>query len=236
MKGRLETEGIRCFIYDEYTIVAHPFRAVTIGGVKLKVLKQEADRAREVITSIDDGYLTDPDGIYELDEVFRGEIDRIERILILKHEIRQDPSLLSDAGIIRCVHELGKEPDVFLKEEKQRAILRDQKFTFNWKRFWYELFDFEGNVFRYFRLRSVEYHLEEELIDNHSNKESSETHITCPICQSENVYRGNAIDHGWSILQILSILIGIALLMEGFFISRVNYHCFKCGNNFRSPR
>jgi hypothetical protein len=222
-------------MYDEYTIVAHPFRAVTIGGVKLKVLTGDAERARELITLVNEGYLDDRNGIYELDEAYRAAQERSRELLNLKDAIRRDPTLLSDHTTRDRVAGLAEDADAFLEVESLRQKQRDLKFSFSWKRFLHELLDFDGNIFSYFHPRPVEYYLEEELIDVHRIAEPSESGVYCPICHSDNVFRGNAVDHGWSILQVLSILMGIAMLMEGFFVSRTNYHCFDCGHNFRRP-
>ncbi|MCC9167662.1 putative signal transducing protein [Pontibacter harenae] len=62
LKGRLEAEGIVCFLGDEHIVGAHPFYAVAVGGVKLKVLENDAEEARTILEQIQSGnneYLLD---------------------------------------------------------------------------------------------------------------------------------------------------------------------------------
>lgn len=61
LKGRLEAEGITCFVFDENIVGIHPFRAVAVGGVKLKVPADQAVFAFEVMKSIEKGdFMQDP--------------------------------------------------------------------------------------------------------------------------------------------------------------------------------
>jgi predicted RNA-binding Zn-ribbon protein involved in translation (DUF1610 family) len=55
MKGRLEAEGILCFLSDEHIVGAQPFYSVAVGGVKLKVTEQDEAEAREVLARIQGG-------------------------------------------------------------------------------------------------------------------------------------------------------------------------------------
>lgn len=62
LKGRLEAEGIACFIGDEHIVAAQPFYSVAVGGVKLKVTEDNAEQARSILTQIQEGsseYLLD---------------------------------------------------------------------------------------------------------------------------------------------------------------------------------
>ncbi|MCJ8167233.1 DUF2007 domain-containing protein [Pontibacter sp. E15-1] len=52
LKGRLESEGILCFLGDEHIIGAHPFYSVAVGGVKLKVTENDEDEARGILKQI----------------------------------------------------------------------------------------------------------------------------------------------------------------------------------------
>ena len=52
VKGRLEAEGIETFLADNHTIDTDPLVSNAIGGVKLKVRKQDEQRALEVLKSI----------------------------------------------------------------------------------------------------------------------------------------------------------------------------------------
>ena len=55
MKGRLEAEGILCFLGDEHIVGAQPFYAVAVGGVKLKVTAQDAEEALAIMAKIQGG-------------------------------------------------------------------------------------------------------------------------------------------------------------------------------------
>jgi len=49
LKGRLETDGFDCFVFDENIVWVHPFKAVAIGGVKLKVPSDQLILAQKSI-------------------------------------------------------------------------------------------------------------------------------------------------------------------------------------------
>ena len=61
MKGRLEADGIQVFLLDNLTIDTDPLVSNAIGGVKLKVFSEDAERATEILKSIAK-YATDKDG------------------------------------------------------------------------------------------------------------------------------------------------------------------------------
>ena len=48
-KARLETEGVECFITDEFTVAANWLFSNAIGGVKLKVKESDAQKAAEIL-------------------------------------------------------------------------------------------------------------------------------------------------------------------------------------------
>ncbi len=52
LKGRLESEGILCFLGDEHIIGAYPLYAVAVGGVKLKVTENDVEEARAILKKI----------------------------------------------------------------------------------------------------------------------------------------------------------------------------------------
>lgn len=52
IKGRLEAEGIEVFLYDNITIDTDPLVSNAIGGVKLKVLSEQALEAQSILDSI----------------------------------------------------------------------------------------------------------------------------------------------------------------------------------------
>lgn len=61
-KGRLEAEGIKTFLADNHTVDTDPLVSNAIGGVKLKVRKEDEDKALQVITSISK-YSVDDEGM-----------------------------------------------------------------------------------------------------------------------------------------------------------------------------
>ncbi|WP_417264684.1 DUF2007 domain-containing protein [Brumimicrobium sp.] len=53
MKGRLETDGIDCFVFDENIMTLNPLFNIAVGGVKLKVNEEDADKARAIIKELE---------------------------------------------------------------------------------------------------------------------------------------------------------------------------------------
>ena len=49
IRGRLEAEGIACFVKDELTVQVNPFYSNAIGGVKLQVLESDLNQAVEIL-------------------------------------------------------------------------------------------------------------------------------------------------------------------------------------------
>lgn len=52
MKGRLETDGIVCYVFDENIMTLNPLFNIAVGGVKLKVNEADAETAREIINEL----------------------------------------------------------------------------------------------------------------------------------------------------------------------------------------
>jgi len=52
IKGRLEADGIKVYLSDEFTIDTDPLVSQAIGGVKLKVLAEQSEKAKEILESI----------------------------------------------------------------------------------------------------------------------------------------------------------------------------------------
>ncbi len=48
-KARLESEGIECFVADEFTVTMNWLYSNAIGGVKLNVKESDAQRAAEIL-------------------------------------------------------------------------------------------------------------------------------------------------------------------------------------------
>lgn len=59
VKGRLESEGIECFVKDEMTIQVHNFYSNAIGGVKLQVKNSDVENAIEILK--EGGYINESD-------------------------------------------------------------------------------------------------------------------------------------------------------------------------------
>ncbi len=55
LKGRLEAEGILCFLGDEHIIGAQPFYSAAVGGVKLRVTEQDVKEAKAILARIQGG-------------------------------------------------------------------------------------------------------------------------------------------------------------------------------------
>jgi hypothetical protein len=49
IRGRLESEGIACFVKDELTVQVNPFYSNAIGGVKLQVRESDLNQALEIL-------------------------------------------------------------------------------------------------------------------------------------------------------------------------------------------
>lgn len=53
VRTKLESEGIRCFLHDENIVSIMPMYDVLVGGIKLKVKKEQLDEAQAILLSID---------------------------------------------------------------------------------------------------------------------------------------------------------------------------------------
>ena len=49
IRGRLEANGIPCFIADDNTLAANPFYNQAIGGVKIKVFEHDVEKCRTIL-------------------------------------------------------------------------------------------------------------------------------------------------------------------------------------------
>lgn len=61
VKGRLEADGITCFVRDEHTITANPMYDIALGGIKLQVQEKDVAAAQELLKDIhyeDSGSMT----------------------------------------------------------------------------------------------------------------------------------------------------------------------------------
>lgn len=51
--GLLENEGVRCWLKDENTVTTFPVWTNAVGGIKLMVLQEQEERARELLKILD---------------------------------------------------------------------------------------------------------------------------------------------------------------------------------------
>ncbi len=51
--GRLEEDNIKCWLKDEYTITIDPILTNAIGGIKLMVASQQAERAVSILRKLE---------------------------------------------------------------------------------------------------------------------------------------------------------------------------------------
>lgn len=235
IKGRLETEGITCYIFDEHLISVNPFKSFAVGGVKLKVSSDQFEKAITTLSKIEKNLLKDENGEYDLKEIVKIEFERQNNILNLKKEIQETPELLNKIDQIKKI----LNSNLFSENEIQQIILKEiefqnykqLKFKFNWKQFWYELFDFERDFFKYFQLKPIKYNLEKDILDNFiriSNEKKLTNTNKCPKCGSINIKYCHAIDYKTDILYLIFSLI----FKSPFPPFRKKYHCFDCGHSF----
>ncbi len=230
LKGRLETEGIECFIYDENLVWVHPFRAVAIGGVKLKVPDNKLIQSKKIISLLNAGNLTDDTGEYPVSEIFDKEIIRQNEILSVKNRIRNNTDLLDSPEKIENNILTKQDIQEIIESENEYKSWSKKKLAFTWKQFFYEFFDFNRDVFKYLRPKPAEYYIEKEIVDNYIHEKRTEPSVACPNCHSNNTAFGFAIDNKWDILYVIISV----LLTTPLFLFRKKYHCFNCGYNFKN--
>lgn len=56
MLQRLEDEGIRAYLQDEYTVTIDPILSNAIGGIKLMIYGEQLERAMELINRFEQEY------------------------------------------------------------------------------------------------------------------------------------------------------------------------------------
>jgi len=57
IKGKLESEDVKVFLADEYTVDTDPLVSNAIGGVKLQVYTEQVEVAKNIIKAIDPSLL-----------------------------------------------------------------------------------------------------------------------------------------------------------------------------------
>ncbi|WP_319501668.1 DUF2007 domain-containing protein [uncultured Draconibacterium sp.] len=228
LKGRLETEGIDCFVFDENIVWVFPFRAVAVGGVKLKVPSHQLEPAAALLEHLKKGCLPDEKGEYKISEILQTEYERQQEVLSIKSAIRNNPALLDKPAELATSLLSTDEVAEIVKAEKEFQVLANKKLHFSWDDFFYELFDFDRDVFKYLRVRPVEYYLDKELVDRFNSSAADEHAVICPNCKSDNTKYGFAIDYKWDVLYLVLSL----LFSTPFPLIRKKSHCFDCGYDF----
>lgn len=51
--GKLQNEGLHCFLRDEYTVTIDPILSNAVGGIKLTVPEEEAEKAIQLLRLFD---------------------------------------------------------------------------------------------------------------------------------------------------------------------------------------
>lgn len=52
-KTKLESQGIECFLFDEYINTLNPLFNVTVGGIKLKIRSEDTEDAENIIREVE---------------------------------------------------------------------------------------------------------------------------------------------------------------------------------------
>jgi DNA-directed RNA polymerase subunit RPC12/RpoP len=229
LKGRLESDGIRTFLFDEHIISVHPFRAVTVGGVKLKVQEADAEKAGTIMAAIRGQQLHDEDGNYDLSTALDQSMERANEVLRLKAMIRAEHTVPDHPDAIQSELLSKEEIGFLLAEERGFAAMTHMTAVISFSEFLRILFDYGKEAFRYLRPRTIDYYLEKELTELYMNDTEHESSLQCPNCGSDDVYYGHAIDYKYDIIYLILSLAVMAPLPP----FRKKYHCFQCGNNFR---
>lgn len=176
LKGRLESEGLYCFIFDEFIVSVHPFRAVAVGGVKLKVPTDQLEYGNKIISNIKNDKLVDSDGEYDCKTVFENEFNRQNEILNLKNKIRNNPQLLSNRDTLKsyinneCIDDA--ELNKIISEETEFNNLTKQKVKIDFRDLLNDFFEYGFNIFEKLKIKPVNYFLEKELVDNYCGTDS----------------------------------------------------------------
>lgn len=53
LKSKLESEEIECFLFDENTVSINPLYGIATGGIKLRVMEENVQRAMVVLSTLD---------------------------------------------------------------------------------------------------------------------------------------------------------------------------------------
>lgn len=95
IRGRLELEGIECFVRDELTAQVNPFYSNAIGGIKLQV--KESDLENAMIILKETGYIKDSD--LQPSKMI-GTLDRVTSKIPIINKLRFELRLIIIATVI----------------------------------------------------------------------------------------------------------------------------------------
>jgi hypothetical protein len=225
--GRLESNGVRTYIFDEQLVGVDPFYAVAIGGVKLKVNSKHLDQAKHIIALVKDEKLTDGVSEFNVNEELESAYVEQEKVLKLKSDIRSTPLVLESDEIIKADFIAEEELKLLVDAEKEFQIIKNRKFSFDKKEFWIRVF--EGGLIDYFRIRPNTYYLEKDLVEVYEDSADQQSIFSCPDCDSSNFRYGYAIGFDWDILYLILSL----LIITPFPMIRKRFHCYNCNEEFR---
>lgn len=229
LKGRLDSEGVTCFIFDENMVWVHPFRSVAIGGVKLKVPENQFVKAKQILQAIQTANLVDDSGTYSLDDAFNGAMEKENEILRIKSLLRHNPGLLDHPEKIEKPRLNEKELAQVVESEKTYLELLQKDKSPGFKELLYELTMLNFDALKNLRPNPTEYYREKEDVENFTHQTREFSIVNCPRCNSKNVRFDDAIDDKWDIPYLLLSMI----IATPFPPIRHKYHCFSCGYNFK---
>ncbi len=62
LKSKLESENIKCFLFDENIVCLNPLYNIAVGGIKLKINKSDIEKASQIINETEKSALTNDQG------------------------------------------------------------------------------------------------------------------------------------------------------------------------------
>lgn len=90
IRGRLETEGIKCFVQDEYTTQARLGFSDAYGGIRLQVMEEDAGNAVNILKEY--GYLNE---VEEKPSELTESLDKMTNKLPFLHQYPLQVKLLA---------------------------------------------------------------------------------------------------------------------------------------------
>jgi hypothetical protein len=236
IQGRLETEGVDSFVFDAEIISINPFKSVAVGGVKLKVASAQIDKAKEILNKMERKCLFDEMGDYDLNEALIKAFEKQDMVLIFNQLALSNPSILDDkykqSELLKPELFSDNEIVEIIEQVREYRTYDNLKLSFSWKQFFYELFDFDRELFKYLRVKPSRFYIDKDiLVKFEKNGDTATTNHSeiCPNCKSNNVRYGYAIDYKYDILYLILSF----LMFSPFFPIRKKKHCFDCGHDFR---